>query len=67
MTKKSPTGYCIKNCQITNTNAPANEHTRAVVVALAAALEANANAIAETARALKGGAVTMGNGILTGA
>ena len=58
--------YTINNCSITNTNAPTNEHTRDAIVALANALEANANALAETARALKGGDVTMENGFRLG-
>jgi hypothetical protein len=69
--KKEPT-YNIENCNITNTNAPTNEYTRAneytrdAVVALAKVLEANANALAETARALKGGNVSMECGIRIG-
>lgn len=64
--KKEPT-YSVMNCSITNTNAPTNEHTRDAVVALAEALKANANALAEAARALKGGNVSMENGIRVGA
>lgn len=58
--------YHIENCNVTNTTAPANEHTRDAVVALAEAIEANANALAEVARALKGGNVTMGSAIRVG-
>lgn len=64
--KKEPS-YNIENCTITNTNAPTNEYTRDAVIALAEALEANANALAETARALKGGNVSMETGIRVGA
>ncbi len=39
----------------TEVKTEANEHTRAAVEALARAAEANANAIAEIAKALKGG------------
>lgn len=63
--KKAPT-YSVTNCSITNTNAPTNAFTRDAVIALAKALEANANALAETARALKGGNVSMKNGIRIG-
>ena len=59
--------YHIENCNVTNTNAQTNEHTRDAVVALAEALEANANALAEAARALKGGNVTMDSAIRVGA
>ena len=58
--------YHIEHCNVTNTNAPTNEHTRDAVVALAVALEANANALAEAARALKGGNVTMDSAIRVG-
>ena len=63
--KKEPT-YTIQDCHIVNTNAPTNECTRDAVIALAKALEANANAISETARALKGGNVSMGSAIHVG-
>ena len=62
---KEPT-YKIENCNVTCTNAPTNEHTRDAVIALAKALEQNANALAETARALKGGNVSIENGIRMG-
>ena len=57
----------IENCTFTNTTAPTNEHTRDAVVALAEALEANANALAEAARALKGGDARMDAAIRVGA
>ena len=53
--------YHIENCNVKNTTAPTNGHTRDSVVALAKALEANANAIAEVARALKGGNAILEN------
>lgn len=55
-------GAHIENVTVTNISA-ANEHTRAAVEALAAAATANANAIAEIARALKGSPATMGPGV----
>lgn len=55
----------VQNCTITNTSA-ANEHTRAAVEALANAARANADAIAEVARALKGEPATMQSGIHVG-
>lgn len=58
--------YTISHCNVTNTNAPANEHTRDAVVALAKAAEANANAIEGIARALRGGDATMGNAFKIG-
>lgn len=58
--------YIIEHCNITNTNAPTNEHTASAVIALAQALQANANALANVASALKGGNVTMENGIRVG-
>ena len=51
--------YHVEHCNVTNTTAPTNEYTRDAVVALAEALEANANALAEAARALKGGNAQM--------
>lgn len=64
--KTAPATYQITGCNVTNTNAPTNEHTRDAVVALAKAIEANANALAEAARALKGGNVTMENAFKVG-
>lgn len=55
-------GAHIENVNITNSSA-ANEHTRAAVEALAGAATANANAIAEIARALKGAPATIERGI----
>lgn len=52
----------IENVSIMNTSA-SNEHTRAAVEALASAAKANAEAIAEIARALKGAPATMEHGI----
>ena len=69
-TKKTATEkptYHIENCSITNTVPPANEHTRAAVEALAKALEANAVALGDTAKALRGGNATIENGIRVGA
>ncbi len=57
--KPTPT-YAISDC-IVNNGFAANEHTRAAVEALAGAAKANAEAIAEIARALKGSASTMEN------
>jgi methanogenic corrinoid protein MtbC1 len=59
--KKQMPSNVISNCQVTNTTAAANEHTRAAVESLAKAAEANANAIAEIAKALRGGNATIGN------
>lgn len=66
MAAKKESETSISHCTITNTNAPTNEYTCDAIVALAKALEANANAIAEAARALKGGNVIMENGIKIG-
>jgi len=56
--KKTPvqpaTGNTISNCNFESHSA-ANEHTRASVEALAAAAEANAEAISQIAKALQGG------------
>lgn len=60
--KQASVGAVVENCSIVNTSA-ANEHTRAAVEALANAATANANAIAEIARALKGAPATMNAGI----
>lgn len=49
-------GTSVANCTFTTSSA-ANEHTRAAVEALAAAVGRNADAIAEIARALKGGTI----------
>lgn len=57
--------YSVSDCVITNTSA-ANEHTRAAVEALANACGKNADALAEIARALKGGNATMNAGIHIG-
>ena len=46
-------GTVISNCNI-STHSAANEHTRAAVEALAAAAQANAEAIAQIAKALQG-------------
>jgi hypothetical protein len=62
-TKAVKAGNEISNCVFTNTTAPANEHTRDAVVALAKALEANAVALGEVARALKGGDARMDSAI----
>ncbi|MDP2026414.1 hypothetical protein [Sulfuriferula sp.] len=59
--------YHIEHCNVSNTSAPTNEFTRDAVISLAKALEANANALAEAARALKGGDVSMGSAIRVGA
>jgi hypothetical protein len=59
-------GMQITNCTFNNTTTPANEHTRDAIVALAKALEANAVAIGEAARALKGGDARMDSGIRVG-
>lgn len=56
----------IRDCQITATNAPANEHTRGAIEALAKACEANAAAIAACAHALRGSDVRMDAGIRLG-
>ena len=61
--KAAKAGSTIQNCTFTNTTAPANEHTRDAVVALAKALEANAVALGEAARALKGGDARMDSAI----
>lgn len=50
-----PSVNAISNCNFTANNA-ANEHTRAAVLALAAAAQANAEAISSIASALKGSA-----------
>jgi hypothetical protein len=47
-------GTVISNCTITAHSA-ANEHTRSAVEALAAAAQANADAISQIAKALQGG------------
>jgi hypothetical protein len=54
----APQGPVITNCSFVNEAPKANEHTRAAVVALAEAAQANANAIAKIAEALKGQSVT---------
>lgn len=54
MKKREPCPMTVANCTFTG-NTSANEHTRAAAVALAEAAKANAEAIAEIARALKGG------------
>lgn len=63
-TKKKPTslqasGPVISNCHI-ETHSAANEHTRAAVVALASAAQANAEAIREIAKALQNNAPSYG-------
>lgn len=63
--KSQPPTTSISDCTVTNTSA-ANKHTRAAVEALANALKANADAIAETARALKGSPANMECGIRLG-
>lgn len=67
VTPRKEPKYSVTKCNVTNTNAPTNEYTRDAVIAIAKALEANANALAETARALKGGDVSMGSAIRVGA
>lgn len=64
-TASSGLTYTITNCSVVNSSA-ANEHTRAAVEALAAAAKANADAIAEIARALKGSPATMDAGFKVG-
>jgi len=49
-----PVGTTVKNCNFQNTAAPANEHTRDAVMALARASEAHANALTAIAKALQG-------------
>jgi hypothetical protein len=63
-TKKQPvqppvSGTVISNCHI-ETHSAANEHTRAAVTALAAAAQANAEAITQIAKALQHNAPTYG-------
>lgn len=53
----------IENCNISANAAVANEHTRDSVVALAAAITANANAVIAAANALKGGDARIDTGI----
>lgn len=70
MKKKTETQkpeYTVSHCAVTNTTAPANEHTRAAVEALANAARANADAIAACAAALKGGNAILETGIRLGA
>ena len=62
-TKAVKAGSSISNCVFTNTTAPANKHTRDAVVALAKALQANAVALGDAARALKGGDARMDRAI----
>lgn len=52
----------IENCSFVNTSA-ANEHTRASVEALAAAIKANAEALIAVAKALEGAPAHMGTGL----
>lgn len=63
MANKPIRNITVDNCTITATNAPTNEHTRAAVEALAKAAEANANAILEISRALRGADVRMDSAI----
>lgn len=65
MTKATnkPAGHTtVQHCTVKNISA-ANKHTRAAVEALALAAKANAECIAEIARALKGSPATMGSAI----
>ena len=68
-TKKvtQPPPITVSHCSVTNTTAPANEHTRAAVEALALAAKANADAIAEIAKALRGADARMDAGFRIGA
>lgn len=52
-------GNSFSDVNITNSAPEANEHTRSAVEALSKAAEANANAIAAIANALKGGNATI--------
>ena len=54
-TKQAVPAISVSHCSVTNTTAPANEHTRAAIESLALAAKANADAIAEIAKALRGG------------
>ncbi len=67
VTKKPATyeNVTISNCSVTNISA-ANEYTRDAVVALARAIEANAVAVQEAARALRGSPASLGAGIHVG-
>lgn len=58
--------YTVTNCNFTAQTAPANEHTRDAVIAIAKAAEANAVAIGKLADALKGGNATMETGLRIG-
>jgi hypothetical protein len=58
--------YSVTNCSIVNSGPATNEHTRAAIEALAAAAKANAEAIAEIAKALTGSPATMDTGIRLG-
>lgn len=58
--KVSETKYEISNCTVNN-GPNVNEHTCAAIVALARAIEANAMAVAEASKALKGGDALIGN------
>jgi hypothetical protein len=61
MNNQLPNQCVFTDCSVVNTSA-ANEHTRAAVEALSAAAKANADAIAEIARALRGSEASMGSG-----
>lgn len=63
-TTVNKTGASITNCSVVvNNSTAANEHTASAITALANAAKANADALAEMARALKGGNVSSGPGI----
>lgn len=63
-TTVNKTGAHIANCSVTvNNSTAANEHTASAIAALANAAKANADALAEMARALKGGNISSGPGI----
>jgi hypothetical protein len=61
-----PFNYHIESCSVSNIVPATNEHTRAAVVAMAKAVEANANALAKMAEALRGGNAIMDCGIRAG-
>jgi hypothetical protein len=65
-TKKLAPSITVTGCSVTNTPATTNEHTRAAVEALALSAKANADAIAEIAKALRGADAKMGAGFRFG-
>lgn len=60
--KVSPPKMRLENCSVTNTVPPTNEHTARAVEALSKAAEANAIAIQDIAKSLKGPGISMGAG-----